>query len=190
MEARVRLLELEDHRVGVGRLHRGDVVGQHGAESHARVLDLRVDRPDHVGCGELDAVAPVDALPELHGHLGEVGVVGRLVGGERVVPHALDPALRIDVPERIERGLLKPVGLAASIDGPDVEPARVLDRPFRILQDQGLVARNILRNSLRIRLVDRSPRMLGAKTHALSSNARMRRIVSSSMPESLCSLKM
>ena len=41
------------------------------------------------------------------------------------------------------RQLLQPGRLAAGIDGPDVEPAGVLDRAFRVLDDQGLVARQI-----------------------------------------------
>jgi hypothetical protein len=48
----------------------------------------------------------------------------RLIGGQRVTPHAIETAFRIDVPERIERSLLQPVGLRAGIDRPDMnQPA-------------------------------------------------------------------
>ena len=151
MEARIRLLELEHHGVGIGRLDRGDVAGEHRAEPHSRILDLGHHGRNHVIGGELDAVAPEDALAQLRGHFGEVGIVLRLVGRQRVVPDAVETAFRIDVPERIECGLLQPVGLRARIDRPDVEPAGVLDRPFRVLENQQFFSGNVLRNALRVR---------------------------------------
>src|SRR5262249_38522850 len=73
----------------------------------------------------------------------EVGVVLRLVGGKRILPHPVEATIGVDVPQRIERRLLQAVGLAAGVDRPDVEPAGVFDGAFGIFQDQGLVARQI-----------------------------------------------
>ena len=87
-------------------------------------------------------------LRSFHRHPGEVAVVDRLVGGERVVPDAVQAAFRIDVPERIGRELVQACRLTARIDRPDVEPAGVLDRPFGVLDDQRLVARQIGDRSL------------------------------------------
>ena len=148
VEAGVRLLQLEDDGIGIGRLHLVDVEAERRAPAHAAMLDLRRDGVHHVRGRELDAVAPVDAAAQLHRHLGEVGIVDRLLGGERIVPDAVDAAIGIDVPERVERRLLQAVRLAAGVDRPDVEPAGVLDRAFRILEDERLVARQVARDAL------------------------------------------
>ena len=141
VEARVGLLELEDDGLRIGRRDIGDVHLHRRAPAQAVGLHVRLDGVDDVIGGELDAVAPEDALAQLHRHLGEVGVVDRLFRGERIVPHAVDALLRIDVPEGVHRQLMQPGRLAAGIDRPDVEPAGVLDRAFRILDDQRFLAR-------------------------------------------------
>ena len=107
------------------------------------MLDLRRHRRDDVIRGELDTVAPEDALAQLHRHLGEIGIVLRLVGGQRVVPDTVETAFGIYVPERIESDLLQPVRLRSGVDGPDVEPSGVLDSPFRVFEDQQFLPGNI-----------------------------------------------
>ena len=151
MEARIRLLQLEHDGVAVGRRHRGDVDLERRAPAHAVGLHVQLGGEDDVGRRELDAVAPEDAGAQLDRHLGEVGVVDRLVGRERIHPDAVEAALRIDVPEGVHRKLVQPGGLAARIHGPDVEPARILDRPFGVLDDQRLVAWQIRNRLLRQR---------------------------------------
>ena len=54
-------------------------------------------REDHVVGAELDPVAPVDALAQLHRHLREVVIVDRWLGGERVVPYAVEAIVQVDV---------------------------------------------------------------------------------------------
>ncbi len=155
MEARVRLLQLVDHGVAVGRRDAGDVDLDRRAPAQALGVEVRLDRVHHVGRSELDAVAPVDALAQLHRHLGEVLVVDGLLGGQRVVPHAVDTAVGVDVPEGVHRQLVQPGRLTAGIDGPDVEPARVLDRALGVLDDQRLVARQVGDHVLRQRCAER-----------------------------------
>ena len=150
METRVRLLELEHHGIGIGRRDAVDIEREHGAPAHRRVLDLRLDRIDHVVGRELHAVAPENALAQLHGHLREVGVVDRLVAGQRVVPDTIQTLFRIDVPEGVHRNLVQAGGLAAAADGPDIEPTSILDRAFGVLQDQGFVARQVGKAALRL----------------------------------------
>ena len=141
--------ELEHDRVSIRRLDGSDVARQHGAEAHGRIFDLGRHGCDDVISGELDAIAPEDAAAQLDRHFGEVGVVLRLVGSQRIVPDTIETALGIDIPERIKRGLLQPIGLRAGVDHPDVEPAGVFDGAFRVLEDQKVLPRNVLRNSLR-----------------------------------------
>ena len=163
MEARVGFLQLEADGVGVRSLDRLHIEAEGGAPAHVLVLDLRRDRVDDICCRELDAVAPVDAAPELDGHLREVAVVGRLFGRQRVLPHAIEPAIGIDVPERIECRLLQPVRLAARIDRPNVEPAGVLDGAFGVLEDQRFVARQVGKKPLSRRVAKRHGQPNGAE---------------------------
>ena len=136
-------LSLKTTVLRIGRRDVGDVDLHRRAPAQAVGLHVRLDGVDHVVGGELDAVAPEDALAQLHRHLGEVGVVDRLVRGQRIVPHAVDALLRVDVPEGVHRQLVQAGRLAAGIDRPDVEPAGVLDRAFGVLDDQRLLARKI-----------------------------------------------
>ena len=152
VEARVGLLQLEDDGAVVGRRHVGDVDLHRRAPAQAVGLHVRLDGVEHVGRAELDAVAPEDALAQLHRHLGEVGVVDRLLRGERVVPHAIDALLRVDVPEGVHAELVQAGRLAAGIDRPDVEPAGVLDRPLGVLDDQRFLARQVGDRVLRLGL--------------------------------------
>ena len=165
VEARVGLLELEHHRVGIGCIDRCDIAGENGAKPHPRVLDLGHHGRYDVISGELDAVAPEDAVAQLRGHLGEVGIVLRLVGGQRVTPHAIETAFRIDVPERIERSLLQSVGLRAGIDRPDIEPAGVLDGPFRIFKNQQFFSGNVLRDALGLARIRRQQQLRHQDRH-------------------------
>jgi hypothetical protein len=126
-----------------------------GAPAQAIGLHVRLDGVDHVVGAELDAIAPENALAQLHRHLGEVGVVDRLLRGERIVPHAVDALLRVDIPEGIHPDLLQAVRLAAGIDRPDVEPAGILDGPFRVLDDQRFLARQVGDRPLRVRIAER-----------------------------------
>ncbi len=122
MEARVRLLQLEHHGVPVGRGHAVDAAVERSAPCHRGVRHLRLDGVDEVVRGELDAVAPVDALTQLHRHLGEIVVVDRRLGSERVLPDAVYAGVGIDVPERVQRQLLETRGRAAVVRHPSVEP--------------------------------------------------------------------
>ena len=155
VEAGVRLLQLEDDRIGIGRLHGVDGERQRRAPAHVLVLDLRRHGVHDVGRRELDAIAPEYPAPQLDGHLREVGVVGRLLRRQGVLPHAVEPAIGVDVPEGVEGCLLQPVRLAAGVDGPDVEPSGILDGPLGILEDQGLVARQVGEPALRQELAGR-----------------------------------
>ncbi len=150
VEARVRLLELEDDGRGIGCRDAGHIDLEGRAPDHARMVDLGLHGVDDVVGGELDPVAPMDAGAQLHRHLAEVVVVGRLVRSQRVVPDTVDAVVRVDVPQGIHGELLVAGRAAAGIDGPHVEPAGVLDRPFRVLDDQGLVARKIGDDFLRV----------------------------------------
>ena len=143
MEARVGLLELEDDGLRIGRRDVGDIHLHRRAPAQAVGLQVRLDGVDDVVGSELHAVAPEDALAQLHRHLGEVGIVDRLFRGQRIVPDAVDALLRVDVPEGVHRQLMQAGRLAAGIDRPDVEPAGVLDRAFRILDDQRFLARKV-----------------------------------------------
>ncbi len=148
VEARVRLLQLEHHGVAVGRGDLGDVDLDGRAPTQALRVHVGLDGVDHVIGGEFDAVAPVDAAAQLHGHLGEVGVVDWLLGCQRVFPDAIDALVRIDVPERVHAELMQAVGLAAGVDRPDVEPAGVLDGAFGVLGDQRFVAWQLVDGAL------------------------------------------
>ena len=148
VEARVGLLQLEDHRLGVWRFDGCYVAGEHGRKPHRRILDLDIDGRLDVGRAELDPVAPEDAPAQLYAHFREVGIVDRLVRREGVVPGAIEALLRVDVPQRIQGILLQAIRLAAGIDCPDVEPAGILDRPLWILEDDEFFAGNVLGNSL------------------------------------------
>ena len=75
MEARVRGIELEMDGVFVGRGDLGDLGAERAIIGRAGRRLLLFDREHHVVGGELDAVAPEDALLELDGHLGEVGII-------------------------------------------------------------------------------------------------------------------
>ena len=68
----------------------------------------------------------------------EVLVVERLLGGQRILPGAVQAALGVDVTEGIEGELMQARILTAGIDRPDVEPSRVLDGAFRIFEDEGV----------------------------------------------------
>jgi hypothetical protein len=114
------------------------------------MLDLGRHRRDDVIGSELDTVAPEDAPAELRRHLGEIGIVLRLVGGQRVVPDTVETAFGINIPKRIEGDLLQSIRLRSGIDGPDVEPPRVLDGPFRVFQYQQFLPGDVLRNALRM----------------------------------------
>ena len=142
----------------------------------------------HVVGGELDAVAPVDAGPQLHGHLGEVVVVDRRLGGERIVPDAVEAVVGVDVPEGVHRELVQAGRLAAGVDRPDVEPAGVLDRPFRVLDDQGFVARHVGRALREARVPPPSARWWRTQVIAKSASVFlpwMRRLAS---PSFFCEL--
>jgi hypothetical protein len=89
------------------------------------ILIWVLDRVEHVGGGELDAVAPIDAASQLHGHFGEIGIVDGLLGGERILPDAIDAFLGIDVPEGVHPQLVEAGRLAAGVDRSYVEPASV-----------------------------------------------------------------
>ena len=110
-------LEVEDDRVAVGHLDARDVDRERRAPAHARMIDLGLDGVGHVVGGELDAVAPVDALAELDRHLGEVVVVDRRLGGERILP-GVGAAFGVDPPERVGRELLVAVDVGAAARRP------------------------------------------------------------------------
>ena len=61
--------------VFVGRGDLGDLGAERAIIGRAGRRLLLFDREHHVVGGELDAVAPEDALLELDGHLGEVGII-------------------------------------------------------------------------------------------------------------------
>jgi len=111
VEPGVRLLQLEDDGIGIGRLDGGDVVRQHRAKAHRRILDLDIHRGFHVVGRELHTVAPVEPLAQLRGHLREVGVVDWLFRRKRIVPDPVKAGFGVDVPEGIEPDLLKAIGL-------------------------------------------------------------------------------
>src|SRR5690606_14247729 len=107
MEAGVGLLPLEMHRMRVGRRDALDIEPEQRAPAHAGILDLRHDGVDDIVGRERDAVAPVDVRLQLHRHLGEIAVVDRLLGGERVLPWPVEAPFGVDVPEGIERELVQ-----------------------------------------------------------------------------------
>ena len=152
VEAGVGFLELEHHGVAIGRSDIGDVDLHGRAPAQAVGPHMGLDRVEHVGGGELDAVAPIDAAAQLHGHLGEIGIVDGLLGGERILPDAIDAFLGIDVPEGVHPQLVEAGRLAAGVDRPYVEPASVLDGSLGILGDQRLVAREVVDGALGVEL--------------------------------------
>ncbi len=146
VEARVRLLEVEDHGVVVRLLHAVDIRLELAGVRHARGVYLALDRVDQVVGRELHAVAPVDALAELHRHLGEVLVVDRLLRRERVFPDAVDARVRVDPPESVEGKLLQAGRRALDARPPAVEIVGRNDAAGRVLEDQRLCPRNSWRD--------------------------------------------
>ncbi len=149
VEARIGFLQMEDDRLRIGILDAGDVNGERGAPGHARMVDLRLDRIDHIVTGEFDAIAPVDALAQLHGHLREIGIIGRRLHRQRILP-GIRTTFGIDEPQRIGRQLLQAVeiGRTTAARCPDVEPVCILLR--RALNDQRFIARNAGNEILRV----------------------------------------
>ena len=98
---------------------------------------------------KLDAIAPVDSLAKLDGHLGEVVIVDRLLGGQGIIPYAVDARIRVDVPQRIQSQLLEaayPTGAEAA--PPAVEVIGREHSPVGVLQDQALIPGDAWRNFL------------------------------------------
>lgn len=107
----------------------------------ARVLHLSLNGVHHVIGGEFDAIAPKDPVAQLHRHLREVGIVGRFIASQGIVPYAIDAGIGVDVPQRIHAKLLQPVGIATVVHHPNVEPCRIGDPTLRIFGDQNFVSR-------------------------------------------------
>ena len=74
---------------------------------HPGRVHLGLDGEDDVVGGELLAVAPVDVVAQVHRHLGEIGVVLRWAGRERVVGHAVDSGIGVDEPQRVHHQLMQ-----------------------------------------------------------------------------------
>ncbi len=83
------------------------------------------DGEDDVVGGELLAVAPVDVVAQVHRHLGEIGVVLRRAGRQRVLGHAVDSGIGVDEPERVHHQLMQAGRQSATDIDPDVEPAGI-----------------------------------------------------------------
>ena len=148
VEAGVRALQVKDDGVRVRRLDALDIELIGAAAAEAVGLHVRLGREQDVVGREFDPITPVDAGAQLHRHLGEVVIVDGRLGGERVVPHAVEPVVGVDVPERVHRQLVEAGRLVAVAGrGPDVEPVGIGDGAVRVLEDQVLVARDLLRDS-------------------------------------------
>jgi hypothetical protein len=144
MEARIGRLELEMDGVLVRRFDAFDSGRERRAPDEARRRHLRLDRIDDIVGSELDAVAPEDPLTQLHGHLGEVVVVLPGPFGKLVVEGPVETGIGVDEPERIEHQLVQAVRPAATgTRNPDIEPRRIGRRLFRVVDDDGFVAREI-----------------------------------------------
>src|SRR5581483_11794975 len=104
-------------------------------------LHLDIDRIEQVIPSKLDAVAPHETLTKFYRHLGEIGIVDRLLGRQSIIPYTLDTCIRVDVPERIQGQLLETGYPAAAIAAaPAVEIICGLDSTAGILQDQALIS--------------------------------------------------
>jgi len=107
VEARVGFFQVEDHGISVGLFHMVDIGNKQATPQEPRILHLDIDRIVQVIRCKLDAIAPVDALAQLDRHRGEVFIIDRLLGGQGIIPYAGDARIRVDVPQRIQRQLLK-----------------------------------------------------------------------------------
>ena len=144
VEAGVGGLEHEVHGVVVRCVDALDGRRERRAPHHARRRDLGIYGVLDVGGGKVDAVAPFDALLEVHRHFGEVFVVLPRTGGQLVVERPLEARVRIDEPQGVHHQLLQARRPASAVaGGPDVEVRRARGRILRVVDDQRFVARQI-----------------------------------------------
>src|SRR6516225_4037445 len=90
------------------------------------VLLVFLNSVDDIVGGKLDTIAPFQTRAQFYRHFGEVLVVDRWFGGQRIVPDLIvDAIVRVDIPESVHAQLLQPGGPATSVCRPDVEPTGV-----------------------------------------------------------------
>ena len=147
MKSRVRRLKNKMDGLIIHRLDAFDLRREGTTPDHSLRIHLGFDSEDNVISGELLAIAPVDVVAQVHRHLAEIFVVFGRPGRQRVVGHAVDALVGVDEPQRVHHQLMQSGRQSATGIDPDVEPAGIIDGPLGILQNQCLLAWQVLDRS-------------------------------------------
>ncbi len=107
VEARVGGLQVNDDRVFIWLFQLVYIAREQAITRQSLCLHNGIDGVEHVIARELHAIAPIDALADFYGHLGEVVIVDRLLGCQGIIPYAVDSRIRVNVPQRIQGQLLE-----------------------------------------------------------------------------------